>query len=111
VTTAPLIIIVYYEGFKTRKAAEAHRRRMFDSTYLLTEVLFDKYLAFHGLTSDELLTDTEKQTLFETSYELDNMVPKPKKIELQNTLDQTKIERYYDRLIDQWLTIPHERIG
>lgn len=98
------------EGFRTRKAAEAHRRRMFDTTYLLTEVLFDKYLAFHRLANDDLLSDTEKQTLLEISYKLDNLVPKPKKIELQNTLDQAKIERYYNRFIDQWLTIPQERI-
>jgi hypothetical protein len=98
------------EGFNTRQAAKAHRRRMFDVTYLLAEVLLDQYLAWHKLASEEDLSNREKEVLFETSYELNNMVPLPKKIELQNTLDQAKIERYYTRLISQWLRFPRERL-
>jgi len=38
------------------------------------------------------------------------MVRLPKKIELQNMLDQAKIERYYRRLINQWISFLWERL-
>lgn len=93
----------YFEGFKTLRAAEAHRRRMFDSGYLLTEVLIDDYLAYSEIAGMDDLTLEEQEMLTNISTELQNMVPKPKKIELQNELDQAKIERYYKRLIKQYI--------
>ncbi|CAN5675022.1 hypothetical protein BH23PAT2_BH23PAT2_08780 [soil metagenome] len=99
----------YFEGFKTLKAAEAHRRRMFDTGYLLTEVLIDDYLAYYKLLDHENISVGEQQILTEISTALQNMIPKPKKIELQNTLDQTKIERHYKRLIGQYIEWPKNR--
>jgi len=96
------------EGFKTRVAAEAHRRRLFDVTYLLTEKLFDQYLAKHNLQEEDLSV-AEREELFNTSYWLENMIPKPDKIKLQNETNQSIIERYYDRLIERWIKIPLEK--
>lgn len=97
------------EGFETRKAAEAHRRRLFDVGYLLTECLIDKYINAHGI-EEEGLTESEQRYLVDISYELQNMIPIPKRTELHHTIDQSKIERYYDRLIDQWVSISGERV-
>lgn len=99
----------YFEGFKTFKAAEAHRRRMFDAGYLLTEILIDDYLEHYEIPDVERLTVEEQEMLTAVSTDLQNWIPKPKKIELQNTLDQTKIERYYQRLIAQHITWPPSR--
>lgn len=96
----------YFEGFKTLKAAEAHRRRMFDTGYLLTETLIDDYLGYYEIRDMEKLSVEEQEMLTNVSTDLQNWIPKPKKVELQNTLDQTKIERYYQRLIAQHIAWP-----
>jgi len=101
----------YFEGFKTIKAAEAHRRRMFDTGYLLTEVLIDDYIAYYELLDHEDISVDEQQILTEISTDLQNMTPRPKKIELQNTLDQAKIERHYKRLIGQYIEWPRKRLS
>jgi len=97
-----------YEGFRTIQAAKAHRRRMFDVGYLLTEVLIDHYLNKYSLNEGELL-DEEHGMLVEFSIDLQNMIPIPKKTELQNSIDQSKIEHYYQRLIAQYLKLPSKR--
>lgn len=100
----------YVEGFKTIKAAEAHRRRLFDVGYLFTEVLVDDYLKKHNIASEENLSVEERQSLFEISNDLQNMIPRSKKIELQNTINQAKIDRYYRRLIEQQTKVPNSRL-
>lgn len=98
------------EGFKTRAAARAHRRRLFDVTYLLTERLVDTYLASHKIKQEADLSDAERQELFDVSYWLQDMVPKPDQIKLQNELDQGVTERYYNRLIARWVEVPKQRL-
>ncbi len=42
-------------GFHTFKAAYAHRRRLFDVGYLLSEIITDEYMKLHGInTVDEV---------------------------------------------------------
>lgn len=99
------------EGFKTRRAAEAHRRRLFDTGYLLTETVFDMYLDKHGLEDEVELSNAERKELFELGVRLQKMIPPRKLTELHHTIDQAKIERYYRRLIDQNVEFPAKRFA
>lgn len=96
------------EGFITIKAAEAHRRRLFDTGYLLTEMIIDRYLDRFCITIDQL-NEEENFAMAELSQNLQNDISKTQKIELQNQPDQAIIERYYNNLIDHQPILPTRR--
>ncbi len=89
------------EGFNTIKAAEAHRRRLFDVSYLLTEMLIDRFLKVYNLSSEECLNETQRQDIFQLSMQLQNMIDHETKIALQNQPDQFAIEEFYSSLFDE----------
>jgi hypothetical protein len=95
-----------FEGFKTRAAAAAHRRRIFDVTYLLTEMLTDAYMRHFGVENLDALSDHESSVINDLSTQLYNIVPRRKKIDLQNTPNQADIEQYFLRLIKKWSKWP-----
>lgn len=88
------------EGFNTIKAAEAHRRRLFDVSYLLTEMLIDRFLKVYNLSSEECLSDNQRQYIFQISTQLQNMIDRESKIALQNLPDQSEIEEFYSSFLD-----------
>lgn len=89
-----------YEGFKTIEAAAAHRRRLFDVGYLFTEMLIDRYLKAYGISSEDELSEAERQDVFHVSNELQEMMNRDTIISLQNEPSQAKIERFYNKLFD-----------
>jgi hypothetical protein len=97
------------EGFETRAAAKAHRRRLFDTGYLLTEMVIDRYITRFGIEEPDL-TEYERESIMNHSYDLQNSVPKSQKIKLQNTANQSEIEQYYQELIDRHLILPSARL-
>jgi len=90
-----------HEGFKTIKAATAHRRRLFDTSYLFTEMLIDRFLKVYNLSSEEDLSETQRQDIFQLSTQLQNMIDRESKIMLQNLPNQTEIEEFYSSLFDE----------
>jgi hypothetical protein len=98
-----------YQGFRTLKAAKAHRRRMFDIGYLFTELLIDDYMAYHEVEYLTDLSDNEYLELQTVSIHMQNTIPKEKKIALENTVSQIAIEDYYRHIIALKVTIPSER--
>lgn len=87
------------EGFNTIKAAEAHRRRLFDISYLLTEMLIDRFLEIYNLSSEECLSDAQRQDISQLSMQLQNMINREAKIALQNQPDQSEIEEFYSSFL------------
>lgn len=88
------------EGFNTIEAAEAHRRRLFDVSYLLTEMLIDRSLRVYNLSSEECLSEVQRQDIFQLSLQLQNTIDRESKIALQNQPDQSEIEEFYSSFLD-----------
>ncbi len=89
------------EGFNTIRAAEAHRRRLFDVSYLLTEMLIDRFLRVYNLSSEECLSEAQRQDISQLSMQLQNMIDRETKIALQNMPDQSEIEEFYSSVLDE----------
>src|SRR3989338_2046237 len=68
------------EGYANREAAASRRRRMFDTGYLLTEILIDKFLELQGLSFPEDLSERQWTELCRMGQLLYNEFPKKKKL-------------------------------
>ena len=91
-------------GFKTRKAAAAHRRRMFDVGYLFQEMVADKYMLDNGIDDlnnlDERVADNltaKAQCVF------NEKISKRKKQDLEIMIYQKDIENYLAKIIKKYL--------
>jgi len=85
----------YVNGFSTLKAAEAHRRRLFDIQYLFCEMLTDAFMAQRGLKDINDLTGEQADALLLLTQELYNdLIPKSAKIRLEDIAEQDVIARY-----------------
>jgi len=97
-------IDIYKEehNFKSRKAAAAHRRRMFDVSYLFNEMVTDRYIAERGLNSVDDLKEDEMEKIMELSKEgYNNLFTKKEKVKMEEMEDQEKIEIMLSRKLDQ----------
>lgn len=89
------------EGFKSREAAAARRRRIFDVIYLLQELIIDDYLAFSHKTF-EGLTEEESNGLLEFSQFVYNAAfTKTDKEKLEGLVHQKTIEQRLRGIIDE----------
>ena len=80
------------KGFKTLKAAEARRRRMFDVGYLFNEIVMDIYMEIKGIKDIEDCENADN--IFIKSIELFNyLFSKEQKIELEEIELQEDIEK------------------
>ena len=78
---------------KSKKAAIARRRRIFDVSYLFNEMITDKYLEEKKLKSVDDLKYNDMEKIMETGKEAYNdLFSKTAKIKLEETEDQKKIE-------------------
>ncbi|MBP7898648.1 hypothetical protein KAZ92_01725 [Candidatus Gracilibacteria bacterium] len=85
----------YYEGFATRKAAAAFRRRMFDIQYLFREMLTDLFMEQRNMRDVEELSVEQLEALVLLTQEIYNRdVPKSAKLRLENMKNQEDIEKY-----------------
>ncbi len=81
-------------GFKSREAAAARRRRIFDVGYLFSEMITDKYLAENNRKSIYDLSEQEISFLFNVSKdEYNSLFTKEEKVELEETESQADIEK------------------
>lgn len=79
-------------GFRTLKAAHAHRRRIFDVGYLLSEIITDEYMKLHGFHAfDDIgdkITDINEVTRNLWNY----LFSKEEKLRIEAIEKQTEIE-------------------
>src|SRR3989339_997302 len=76
-------------GYKTKKAAAARRRRIFDVGYLFTEIFVDKYCEKKSISSPDSLDARIFQDLLTlSSHAYSDFVSKEKKEELEEIEDQ-----------------------
>jgi len=79
--------------FKTKVAAAARRRRIFDVGYLFNEMIVDKYLKEKGLkTIDDLELEDIKIIMEISKAAYNNLFSKAEIIKLEEIEDQKKIE-------------------
>ena len=78
---------------KSKKAAIARRRRIFDVSYLFNEIITDKYLEEKNLKSVDALEYKDMEKIMKVGKEAYNdLFSKTEKIKLEETEDQKKIE-------------------
>lgn len=80
-------------GYTDRKVATARRRRIFDIGYLLTEIIIDKFLEDHNMSSEKKLSGEEWNGLCKLGGYVYNEFSKEEKLELEQIADQQEIER------------------
>ena len=79
--------------FKSREAAAARRRRIFDVSYLFNEMITDKYLEEKNLKSVDNLGHNDMEKIMEIGREAYNdLFTVMDKIKLEETEHQWKIE-------------------
>jgi hypothetical protein len=86
-------------GYNDITAATNRRRRIFDVHYLFVEKLAKEYEKI-GEFSNEDWEDEELEKLFLYAQKVWAKLPKSKVVKLELTLDQKKIEKELDKLID-----------
>lgn len=86
--------------FSTLEIARAHRRRLFDVSYLLYEMLSDLYMAKNNLSDINDFTETDIDIIKSTASMLYNYVPRWKKTDLESMWFQEDIEKYLKKLIN-----------
>lgn len=80
------------EDIKDRETARLRRRRLFDVTYLLTELCIDRYLEKHHISDCDALS-TEQFDIIQRASSLNyNKLTKRMKRALEETEDQREIE-------------------
>ena len=90
--------------FKTREAAAARRRRMFDVGYLFNEMITDKYLQEKNLKSADDLGNSDMEKIMKTGKEAYNdLFSVTDKIKLEETEHQREIEEKLRKCF-QWNT-------
>ncbi|MEI7621879.1 MAG: hypothetical protein WCJ51_05090 [Candidatus Moraniibacteriota bacterium] len=81
-------------GYKTRAAAAARRRRIFDVGYLWQDLLVDRYLAENNKKHIRELGAQETAQLFRLGVDMyNNLFDKGDKIFLEEIFDQKEIEK------------------
>ncbi len=84
----------YQEGFKTKRAAAARRRRIFDVNYFMQEMVIDLYLEKHNLKTIDDLPEGVFENLGEQSKDVYNsFYSKEDKIKLEELPTQEEIEK------------------
>jgi len=87
-------------GFRTKKAAAARRRRMFDVSYLFQEMVIDKYMSENNTGDIDELDEEIRNMLFETGAEAYNrLLNKEEKIALEEVKSQEEIEERLEKLL------------
>ncbi|MFH1402598.1 MAG: hypothetical protein ABIG87_03185 [Patescibacteria group bacterium] len=80
-------------NLKTKAAAAARRRRIFDVGYLFSEMITDKYLKEKGLKTIDDLEYEDMEKIMEIGKEAYNgLFSKAEKTKLEETEDSEKIE-------------------
>jgi hypothetical protein len=88
-------------GYKTRQAAAARRRRLFDIGYLFQDLVLDRYLAENNINSISELEFDEMQNVFMLGGDMYNtLFDKGDKIELEEIFDQKDIEDKLKSVLD-----------
>lgn len=88
-------------GYKTRQAAAARRRRLFDVGYLFQDLVLDRYLDENNIISIDKLEFEEMQNVFMLGKDMYNMLfDKGDKIELEEIFDQKNIEKKMMTVLD-----------
>lgn len=86
-------------GFKSNEAAAARRRRIFDVSYLLQEIITDKYLMQRDIKDVRDLEFEMIQFIAHLAGEVYNSsLSKEEKIKLENEPDQKKIENQLNKI-------------
>lgn len=89
-------------GYKTREAAAARRRRIFDVGYLFQEILVDKYLLANNKSTINELTEEEMRKLFVLGKDLYNeLFSSEGKIMLEEMFEQQDIENKINKVLDK----------
>ena len=92
-------------GYKTRAAAAARRRRIFDVGYLLQDLLVDRYLAENSKKHIRELSEHETEQLFMLGADLYNeLFDKGDKIFLEEVLSE-------DTWVHMWIHLILLEIG
>lgn len=99
----------YDKGYRTREAAKASRRRIFDVGYLLEEMLAEKYLRDNQIDDVNKLRPEELQRLFMAIQQRYNdEFTREEKIKLEETEKQKDIERVLRRRMEKMAINPGE---
>ncbi len=89
-------------GYKTRAAAAARRRRIFDVGYLLQDLLVDRYLAENNKKHIRELSEHETEQLFMLGAGMYNeLFDKGDKIFLEEIFNQKEIEEKLQATLDK----------
>ena len=80
-------------SFPNHEAAAARRRRMFDVGYLLREMLIDWYIYEHEVRDMDSIDQQMFDALCQASTDAYNLLPKERKIALEETEQQHNIEK------------------
>ena len=88
-------ILAYQDqyGFRTKRAAAARRRRLFDAGYLFQELVMEEYATLHGLKNPKALEGEEYRAVLAFGSEAYNhYFSKEDKIRLEEIVEQDGIE-------------------
>lgn len=89
-------------GFKSRKAAAARRRRIFDVAYLFEEMIIDEYLKKRNMNSIRELSEEELKKLMELAKnEYNERFSRKEKRKLEELRKQKQIEEEFRKVIKQ----------
>lgn len=90
----------YQQGLRTKKAAAARRRRMFDVLYLFQEMIADIYLDKNNIKSVNDLSSQAFEEIAKQGHEVYNsFFNKEDKIKLEELETQEEIERELTRAL------------
>ena len=90
----------YQEGFKTKRAAAARRRRMFDVNYFFQEMAIDLYLEKNNLKTIDDLPEGAFENIAEQCKDVYNsFFSKEDKIKMEELPTQEEIEKELKRAL------------
>jgi hypothetical protein len=101
----------YAHSHKIKKIeiAKIKRRRMFDISYLLFEILIDEFLKMRGKKTFKNLSEEEMEFNYALSQEIYNTITKKEKEKLEN-LSQVKIEEIFRNKIKDYFILDNPQI-
>lgn len=89
-------------NLKNKEIARAKRRRIFDVGYLFNEMLTDKYLKDKKLNSIDDLDEEESMKIMEAGQKYYNeLFTKKEKIKLEETFEQSEIEKALQKKLEK----------
>ncbi|MDD2935285.1 MAG: hypothetical protein PHX25_02305 [Candidatus Pacebacteria bacterium] len=80
-------------GYKTLKVASARRRRLFDVSYLFTDMITERYLKKHEKFNLDDISEKEYNMIVQIARDIFNAIDRNEKERIEEIFDQKDIEK------------------